>query len=334
MEYRSWHSRAFRSAVLVSCSVVGLGLASCFAVLVGVGLATMVPGPTSLSGNGLVRASQPDETQRYSKVLYETDSLRDLQNGKVFKRLKKSNNRAADRELEQLRGPRVGLAAGGTYRTVCVRLCDGYYFPISAATTRSRFKQDARACQSRCGAETRLFDYPNVGGSPETMVDSKGRDYASLAKAFLYRTSYDASCKCRAHPWEPDAVKAHQTYASADWQKKARRVALINARKHRKQRRRYRALARARAKALQNGQLRGSLYVQGQPGTGSAAAAIPVSTTGAVLVNGRVVVRQKLPGQIMSLGVKPRKMRRPKARYRARSRKRNWKSSVFAGSEN
>ena len=89
MEYRSWHSRAFRSAVLVYCSVVGLGLASCFAVLVGVGLATMVPGPTSLSGNGLVRASQPDETQRYSKVLYETDFLRDLQNGKVFKRLKR-----------------------------------------------------------------------------------------------------------------------------------------------------------------------------------------------------------------------------------------------------
>ncbi|HEY6027233.1 MAG TPA: DUF2865 domain-containing protein, partial [Pseudolabrys sp.] len=29
--------------------------------------------------------------------------------------------------------------AGGTYRTVCVRTCDGYYFPISFATTPDRF---------------------------------------------------------------------------------------------------------------------------------------------------------------------------------------------------
>src|SRR6266540_3435428 len=30
-----------------------------------------------------------------------------------------------------------------TYRTLCVRTCDGYYFPISYATNRSHFKTDA-----------------------------------------------------------------------------------------------------------------------------------------------------------------------------------------------
>ena len=72
-------------------------------------------------------------------------------------------------------------------------------------------------------------------------------------------------------------VKAQQTYTSADWQKKATR------------------LARARVKALQNGQLTGLRYVQGPAGTKSTAVAIPVGTIGAVLVNGRGGVHQKLP---------------------------------------
>ena len=29
----------------------------------------------------------------------------------------------------------------GTYRTMCVRLCDGYYFPISFTTTRERSRK-------------------------------------------------------------------------------------------------------------------------------------------------------------------------------------------------
>ena len=84
----------------------------------------------------------------YSKVLYERNFLRDLQNGKVSKRLGNVNNKAANRSLVQIEGPQVSLAAGGTYRTVCDRVCDGYYFPISATGTRSRLKQDARVCQS------------------------------------------------------------------------------------------------------------------------------------------------------------------------------------------
>src|SRR5690606_29512315 len=33
----------------------------------------------------------------------------------------------------------------GTYRTVCVRLCDGFFFPISFATTPDRFGADEAA---------------------------------------------------------------------------------------------------------------------------------------------------------------------------------------------
>ena len=43
-------------------------------------------------------------------------------------------------------------APSGTYRTVCVRTCDGYYFPISYSTVPGRFADDqshASACARR-----------------------------------------------------------------------------------------------------------------------------------------------------------------------------------------
>lgn len=50
------------------------------------------------------------------------------------------------------------LTQSSTYRTLCVRTCDGYYFPISFATTPNRFQDDERACQRACpAAEVALY---------------------------------------------------------------------------------------------------------------------------------------------------------------------------------
>lgn len=95
------------------------------------------------------------------------------------------------------------LDAAATYRTMCVRLCDGYYWPISFATDQAHFSRDSQKCTRSCGAPVALYYYPNPGGAPEDMVNLKGVPYKSLAKAFLFRTAYDESCKCRPHPWEP-----------------------------------------------------------------------------------------------------------------------------------
>ena len=55
-------------------------------------------------------------------------------------------------------------APSGTYHTVCVRACDGYYFPISYSTLPSRFADDARACQRLCpAAEAELYSFHNPG---------------------------------------------------------------------------------------------------------------------------------------------------------------------------
>jgi hypothetical protein len=100
-----------------------------------------------------------------------------------------------------------------TYATVCVRLCDGFYWPISFAASKGSFGRDDKVCQSSCNMPTRLFIYRNPGGSAEQMTDLRGQPYSRLPTAFQYRASYSDSCKCRAHPWEQEAKDLHRMYA-------------------------------------------------------------------------------------------------------------------------
>lgn len=86
----------------------------------------------------------------------------------------------------------------GTFRTLCVRTCDGYYFPISFSTSREQFGNDAQACSSMCpGADARLFYHANPGGGPEDMVSLEESRYSDLPTAFQYRTSLSPSCTCK-----------------------------------------------------------------------------------------------------------------------------------------
>lgn len=111
-----------------------------------------------------------------------------------------------------------------TYRTVCVRLCDGYYWPISFATSPESFAGDAATCQRSCNAPARLFVYRNPGQQPEDMVDLSGRPYARLDTAFRYRTTYDAACQCRAEPWSQEAQDRHRMYALQAERRKGNRA--------------------------------------------------------------------------------------------------------------
>lgn len=87
----------------------------------------------------------------------------------------------------------------GTYRTVCVRACDGFFFPISFSTTKSNFGRDDGICQARCpGAAVELYVYQNPGETPEDMKSIGGRSYNSLETAFLYQKEYVPNCSCQA----------------------------------------------------------------------------------------------------------------------------------------
>ena len=87
-----------------------------------------------------------------------------------------------------------------TYRTLCVRLCDGFYFPISFATRGDGLARDAEQCTASCGLEARLFYHPNPGGSVEGMTDLLGRAYSALPTAFTYRKTLVTGCSCRPPP--------------------------------------------------------------------------------------------------------------------------------------
>jgi hypothetical protein len=112
----------------------------------------------------------------------------------------------------------VGPSVAATYRTLCVRLCDGFYFPISFAVPESGLSRDAEQCRASCGTEARLFYHPNPGGSVETMLDLAGRAYSALPSAFTYRKTLVAGCSCRpqalASPAADGAERASNTRAA------------------------------------------------------------------------------------------------------------------------
>lgn len=107
----------------------------------------------------------------------------------------------------QSRQPEVDGAGYGTYRTLCVRTCDGYYFPLSFSTVPSQFGTDAATCQAMCpGTDAQLYTYRNPGGDVSEMVSLAGQPYSSLPTAFKYRTSYDKACTC--HGAAPATIAA------------------------------------------------------------------------------------------------------------------------------
>jgi len=91
--------------------------------------------------------------------------------------------------------PQLG---GSGYRTLCVRTCDGYYFPISFSTSPPRFAEDEQTCQKLCpAAEAVLYSHRNPGEDVAQAVASNGRVYKDLPNAFRYRREFSASCSCK-----------------------------------------------------------------------------------------------------------------------------------------
>src|SRR5215471_10965369 len=89
-------------------------------------------------------------------------------------------------------------APSGTYHTVCVRSCDGYYFPISYSTVPSRFADDTRSCQRLCpAAEAELYSFRNPGEDMQQAISVSGQPYTALPNAFRYRKEIVAGCSCR-----------------------------------------------------------------------------------------------------------------------------------------
>jgi hypothetical protein len=93
-----------------------------------------------------------------------------------------------------------GAAANGSFRTMCVRTCDGAYFPVSSHASPLGFRRDAQVCSMMCpGTETELFYHPLTSESEDMRSAMTGRPYAEMANAWRFRTEKPGSqpqCGC------------------------------------------------------------------------------------------------------------------------------------------
>ncbi len=112
----------------------------------------------------------------------------------------------------------------GTIRTVCVRMCDGYYFPVSNATNRKGLYRDYGRCAAQCGEDAKLFQLPAGSLDMSQATDNNGRTYGSLKTAFLYRKTLVSGCQCRQPPWSETEVQRHRVYAEAAEVEKPKQV--------------------------------------------------------------------------------------------------------------
>ena len=94
-------------------------------------------------------------------------------------------------------GSQFDIGSGGGYRTLCVRSCDGYFFPISFSAGPSRLKIDEAVCKGMYpeGAAT-LFVVSN-NSDAEKAVSLKGEPYAEQSFPVDHLKTFDPACKAQ-----------------------------------------------------------------------------------------------------------------------------------------
>lgn len=190
-----------RAAVVVVCSITPLAIAS---------LPLLLVGPTALRSDSARSGPTPrTKIAKVGEMVPQSASL-DLWENNDLSRPIPNWGTISDGDEERPARPVVRRRA---FRTLCVRLCDGFYWPVSFATRRDRLGHDARQCERTCPGRGRLFVHRNPGEGVNDMVDLDGRPYRKLAAAFLYRSQRIADCTCRGYPWEEEALAQHRAYA-------------------------------------------------------------------------------------------------------------------------
>ena len=105
-----------------------------------------------------------------------------------------------DREVpleDQPEIPPEDSAPRGGSLAVCVRTCDGGFFPVSYSASRARLGELSDLCHALCpNAETQLFTM-GMGREIDMAVSADGQPYTSLANAGKFRKSYDPTCTCK-----------------------------------------------------------------------------------------------------------------------------------------
>lgn len=100
----------------------------------------------------------------------------------------------------------------GSLRTLCVRTCDGGFFPISSDATPADFARDAATCSKMCpGTQTELYYHSMLDQETSDMISAAtGQPYKELSTAFAYRNRKDtksSTCSCNLNAYYQDVLK-------------------------------------------------------------------------------------------------------------------------------
>jgi hypothetical protein len=82
-------------------------------------------------------------------------------------------------------------------RPVCVRLCDGFFFPASMPAGGNNASSEEAACSGLCpDAPTAVFYQPSGSDRIEDAFSLSGKRYTDLPIALRYRSTQDNTCSC------------------------------------------------------------------------------------------------------------------------------------------
>jgi len=82
-------------------------------------------------------------------------------------------------------------------RSVCVRLCDGFFFPVGPVGGNSSLASHEADCAGLCpDAPTALYIEPAGSDKIEEAASIKGAPYTALPVAFRHRQTSDNTCTC------------------------------------------------------------------------------------------------------------------------------------------
>ena len=129
---------------------------------------------------GLARLGAPPEQEPQTDARFEDRGGQDQRNGQPGQPGEK--------------GP--VQAHAGSY-AVCVRTCDGSFFPVSYSGAGSRADSLEDVCRALCpNADMALYSFP-FGGVIEEAASPTGEPYANLPNAGKFEKTFDPSCSCR-----------------------------------------------------------------------------------------------------------------------------------------
>jgi len=82
-------------------------------------------------------------------------------------------------------------------RPVCVRLCDGFFFPVSPFQGSGAIASEEATCAGLCpDASTALYFLPAASDKIEDAASTNGERYTALPASLRYRTTLDRDCAC------------------------------------------------------------------------------------------------------------------------------------------